>query len=566
MDDARTKLLFIDFDAEICNVFDTENFIVKSGTLGNPYPIKNIINYVECGLNDEIEYLAEQDIVCINTSQKKLMSKNPLENLQWKESSKCSFVPNKSDSIFNPQFISGLMYNDTINKLLNNGKVVIAFCGALEAQTSMIFEYSNNNFNHKVTSEESNYSILFGSDWNQTVTKINKGRKIKYVNDDMINSILRGCDKEILFSVALQVWESESLYTICKDEYDNIVGYFQIFGKQENRGILIVLPQFENLSKPLKNILYDFLPDLKSELLPNLVKNNWLKLEEYLLPQIKDMQYQLDKLIREYEIKIKRINDDIEAKQKEYSFLTGILCADGMGEKLVKNVKQVLEYIGYKNVISMDEQIGENNRQEDLQIQSDAEIMVIEVKGHNGNPTEDDCQAILKYISRNLRKNREKQIYGILIVNHNKNFEPKKGTCPAFTKQQIDDAERDQYCLVSTWELYQVIRLFQSGLITFMEIDKEFHTPGLFSAIPSTWQSIGKIEKLYKNTIACVFLNINELKIDDEIIIISGNEYFTQTVTSIEVNNVKKEIASKGDAVSIEIKKNILKSACIYIR
>lgn len=232
----------------------------------------------------------------------------------------------------------------------------------------------------------------------------------------------------------------------------------------------------------------------------------------------------------------------------------------------MKNVIETLKYIGYKEVINVDDVI-EGNRQEDLRILDDGQFTIIEVKGHNANPTEDDCQALVKYMSRNMRSEKRTDIHGILIINHHKLKAPLDRPDPAFTEAQISDAIGDNYTLVSTWELYKSVRLLQKGLISFNDIDTGLHTKGLFTALTSAWQFLGKIQHQYVNgTIACFYLEADRVNLGDELIIENGNSYFKIEAVELKVDDKSVDESIKGDKLAINIGISILKQANIYVK
>lgn len=62
-------------------------------------------------------------------------------------------------------------------------------------------------------------------------------------------------------------------------------------------------------------------------------------------------------------------------------FLSNILKSNGYGENLESDVKSTLEYIGYKQVINVDEII-KGNKEEDIRILDNDKFTLVEIKGH----------------------------------------------------------------------------------------------------------------------------------------------------------------------------------------
>lgn len=95
------------------------------------------------------------------------------------------------------------------------------------------------------------------------------------------------------------------------------------------------------------------------------------------------------------------------------------------------------------------------------------------------------------------------------MLNHQRMLPPMERNNPAYTSQQVKDAEIGCYTLVTTWDLFRTARLFQEKIITFKDIHEALHTPGLFSILPSaTYTYIGKTENLLKDGFVPCFLPI----------------------------------------------------------
>ncbi|CUB14158.1 hypothetical protein BN2127_JRS1_05138 [Bacillus cereus] len=358
---------------------------------------------------------------------------------------------------------------------------------------------------------------------------------------------------------------------ICNDEIllKNKSGNAISFIKEINKGLLIVLPRFKNYYKPISNLIRDILPIGYPQLFPDFVENNWINDKEYMFPQVKKLISVRESIKEKYDQELANNELQIAKNKKENEFLTNILISQGHSDFLVDNIKKTLEYIGYQQVIDTDK-IVEGNRQEDLRLLDDNRFTVIEVKGHKGRPTEDDCQAVLKYISRNMRNENRTDIHGILIVNHQRIIPPLERSFPGYSPEQIIDAKRDNYTLVTTWELFKAIRLYQEDLLTFRDIDKALHTPGVFNSIPNTWLYVGKIQHIFnrnqENNIICVTLDCPEVKKGEQLIIEDGNDYFTQIIEEMNVDNKNVDSAYMKDKLAIKVHKSLSKKAKIYVK
>lgn len=556
------KILLVDVDTFTKNRLCDDGFNIDYGTLGKKYKEER---YEECGFNYNLPYITEKDIVIINMKEDGSYGVNPLKS-EPNNGDHEGFIMPDGSNIFNPRCFSGLFYHKEFEKILNNGSIVIIFADKKYIEVYHPVDYNSGICVYKNKLKVSNYDWIPHAHLNPVNCVSGKEIYFNKETENVVKPIFSDCENDITYHCTFNVVDKQNEFVICKNNLNEPIAFLRKYGLEDTLGYIIVLPQFKDLYKPIKNLINEFLPLLKPEFFPDFVKNSWVDSEEYILPDVKTLTIKKENIIKEYEQKLKELDEDIINKKSEYKFLNGLLTSDGYDDFLVDNVMKTLNYIGYKDVVNVDDLV-EGNRQEDLRILDNGQFTVVEIKGHNGNPTEDDCQALVKYISRNMKSENRVDIHGILIVNHHKLKAPLGRPYPAFTEQQISDAIRDDYTLVSTWELYKSVRLLQKELITFDDIDTGLHTKGLFNSLPAPWQFIGKIQHQFNNhKIACFYLEADKINIGDELIIENGNDYFKITIDEMMVNDKPVSTAKKGDKLSINIKTPILKHSNIYVK
>lgn len=564
------KILCVDMNNNFISRMKKDGYDIEEGSFGQSY---NINHGEECGFNGCLPHLTEKDILIVDLDEShKLKGENPIQiGEQWKKADTITYCVPSPQDYFNPCYLYSKVFSNEIYKIILNGGIIIIFADTINEETYYQIDIRNGTRYQDQKIKVNNYEWIpinvspgYCISGNQVFTD-NTFELLGKTFSEIINDNYKEIEYKCKFNIN-DFGKTKIRTKLFSNNLDEVVGYIEAIENTDNAGYLIILPQFKDKYKPIRKMFTDFLPALKPNLFPQFVRNNWVNYDEYIIPDIKKIENRKKEVVKEYEKRLNEIDILIDETKRRYNFLTNTLLSQGYDDFLVENIFETLKYIGYKNIIKVDEQI-QGNRQEDLRILDDNRVTIVEIKGHNGNPTEDDCQAVLKYMNRAMKKEKRTDIHGVLIVNHNKILPPLKRKNPAFTKQQIEDSKRDEYTLISTWELYKSVRLFQEGLLSFEEIDKEIHTSGLFKSIPSSWKSLGKIEHLFKDdTIACFYLNVDKISKDDEIIIQDNNCYYKQDVKEMMINNVVVNTASKGDAVSIKINQPISKQANIFIK
>ena len=365
-------------------------------------------------------------------------------------------------------------------------------------------------------------------------------------------------------------YENKNTINLLENIYGDLIGYFQMFEREDKtKNTLIILPQCENMSLIIENILTEVLPFFYPEIFKDFVKDTWMDKEEYMLPEIKTIIKERENIEKEYKTKLDIINQRIKDKQEESKYLYNIISSSGTGDKLVKNIIKCLEYLEYIKVDDWDKVREDDEKEEDLHIYKSAkEYFIAEVKGINGPAIEDDCNVIVKYKSRNCSKLKIPSIHGVVFVNYHKNVEPNQREELGFTSKEIKDAIRDGYTLVGTYELFKAIRMCQENIISKEIIRKSLETPGIFKSIPASFEQIGIIENILdKINVICIPLECEEIRVNDKLLIIEGNNYYQTKIVSLMVNEIGVEKSKKGDKVGIKIDKDIpkVKSAQIYL-
>ena len=139
---------------------------------------------------------------------------------------------------------------------------------------------------------------------------------------------------------------------------------------------------------------------------PLQTKNTWLTKKEYELPEIVQLCEEKEEARQIYENTIEQKDKSIAEIRKKYNFLYAMLTETG--DSLVNNVKQYLEWLGFDNVQSMDEEVKEGEDfQEDLQIHlANNELLIIEVKGLHGTSKDNECSQISKIELRRIHERK----------------------------------------------------------------------------------------------------------------------------------------------------------------
>jgi len=283
---------------------------------------------------------------------------------------------------------------------------------------------------------------------------------------------------------------------LATDKFGNsVAGTFM--PNDEFGGWIFVFPQIENKSAFLLEFLIDILPELKPELFPYSENKNWIERNEYQPISVQKLNKHIEEIETETKHNIEKINEEIQKTKQHIEYQNKLLTDDD--DSLVKAVKTSLEILGFDSVIDVDEELAKQgittNKAEDLQILDESMSILTEVKGIIGLPKDDDALQVLKHIPIRMREWNKTNVKGLSIINHQKAVPAlERENHKVFRDLILETASEQHLGLMTTFDLYRLIRNFLKLDWKHKNIKDLFLQSGRISIVPSHYQYVGIIE------------------------------------------------------------------------
>ncbi len=267
---------------------------------------------------------------------------------------------------------------------------------------------------------------------------------------------------------------------------------------------------------------------------------------------------------------LEKIDKNILKERDKLGFLHGIITKTA--NDLVSDVKSSLEFLGFKQVINVDEVIQNNvtkvQKQEDLQIKDKSPLLLIEVKGISGLPRESDTIQVIKYVPRRMKELESTEVRGVSIINHHRNIPGlERDNKNVFTEQQIEDSRNHDITLLTTWDLFLLI----NGMLEWgwnpESIQELFYKSLRMPRFPTIYKPIGKIIKYWEEPEA-VGVEIFEEKIinkNQRIGYVIENGFLEEEILSLQVESqyVKEAVSGQLAGIKTKYSKDDLKKGTI---
>lgn len=240
----------------------------------------------------------------------------------------------------------------------------------------------------------------------------------------------------------------------------------------------IVLPQLRNTSRALIEILQT-LEDVFPVLFPDRTKHTWLAGSEFLLPEERAKQTEIDGKVKEAVAMVESLRAERDELGKQNDFIRQLLIAteDAKVEKperLSSLVRKALEFLEF-TVEDIDEKTKTAIKNEDFWVRDKDFFAITEVTGTtNTNPKVKEFNDILGRITTIYKRKTDllpdgvTNVSGLLVLNYDCERHPTKRP-KAYTGELehiVETAEEQNIGLLSTVELHKILVAVKDGRLT----------------------------------------------------------------------------------------------------
>src|SRR5262249_7467850 len=152
---------------------------------------------------------------------------------------------------------------------------------------------------------------------------------------------------------------------------------------------------------------------------------------------------QIIEIESEAQKKIETIRNEIETLRNINADWYTLL--RGSGDELVQAVIRSLRSLGFKSVLDIDEEEkkkgNDNGLREDIQIHDRRPILVVDVKGINGKPDDDESRQAEKHATMRMREWKTHDVQPLTIINHERHLPPHDRDQQAYRDEIVANAK-----------------------------------------------------------------------------------------------------------------------------
>ncbi len=545
----KPKILIIDVEPRCAEVLKHAGYNVSIGSFGIPYKVKksNRLHYVsQTSMN--LPNIEEQEIIILNMLPPNSLDSPPDENPG--EGIKVSWQT-CTEGLIDPRPLNSLTIQDIFDKIYKHGGIFIVFTAPIIKTT-----YSYGNIEMLEIGREEDVEIV---NWNflsvLTAFQVNNniGHEIKFLKDknDIATLLLYG-QEGAHYDCTLDpnIYIRERWIPLAENKYgEDVAGI--LIGEENSEGCIFFLPSMPNAYKYIVQLLEDYCSIINAQFFPDLQGNRWVHFPEYEIPRVLELEKEIENVKAESEQKVNCLQAKIEKIQEEKADWYTLL--RGTGDELVQAVITSLKSLGFQQVVDVDakthEQDDKTELREDIQIHDKSPVLIVDVKGVQGHPDDDESRQSEKHAIMRIREWDRSDVQPLTIVNHQRHIPPHDRDQGAFRIEIIENAKQTGLGLMTTWDLFRLLRNTEMLSWPLKMVQPVFYRIGRIEPIPEHYEIVGQIVKVWKHAFGII--PNSAISVGNRLAVEVGDTFIELNIETMQVENESVEKASAGSSCGI---------------
>jgi hypothetical protein len=568
------KILLVDLKDNTADLLRSQGYNISVGSYGTPYRVTKSDVLFPVIVNGSLPGLPEQDIVIIDLAANEPLSgatgskqTTPGESDWWAKCNAGTIDPRPRLMDFSKAML---------DRILAHGGVVVVFADPRQQQQ----QYLGHSEHIWVLERDLSYADNWGfsSLVNPMVLSVEDdwGREILLpnTNSPLIN-LLRSHIPNAYFSCAFQVQKAAvGWVTLATNKFNMPVAGILAANKggEQGTGLVFLFPQLADKAHFLEGLLKTVLPDFSPRLFPWVEGARWVERPEYELPKIRELKSQIRQIQEEANRQVLQLEGVIEEERVSSGYLHTLLTETG--SNLVEAVKKALEQLGFRSVVDVDKELAQSDdtspKREDLQILDTSPSLLVEVKGINNLPKEASSLQSWKYVAPRMKEWKRTDIQGLSIINHQRNLPGlERENQATFQGDVIINAEQQNIGLMTTWDLFRLVRSSQKYNWKQETVKPLFYKVGRIEPVPLHYEYVGYVEHFWEKANAVgARVEAATIGIGDIVAFELPVEFEEQKVGSLQVDNkpVTEVIAGQLGGLQTALSKDQLKKGIRVFR
>jgi len=551
---AKPKILLVDTPPDAERQLLSRGFNVQSGTFGHKYDVATGQGTRSVATWMALPDVEEQEIVIIDLTEPRQSSLDsfaitiPEGEPDWLSRTNRGYI--------DPRPRAMQAYQKRLDRVLEFGGVFVVFA---VPRVSELYVETTGRGGQTSSRHADNWDFLSSLASGLVPIVPFEGRELKEVTSpfESLSTMTKGIVSASTAKATIGRTALKNIgamfHPLVINRFGDPVAGVILFERRES-GQILILPQPDDKVECIVSLVVDILPEFANRLFSEFEGGKWVHRREYEHPSVVERLDKQEAALSQARQKVEELGKEIEAAREEWRFLHGILTKSG--EALVKDVRRTLDLIGLSDVREVDASTDQTvaNLQEDLQIHDRLPTLIVEVKGLALFPTEHDVLQVIKYVQRRMKEWKRFDVQGLVLVNCQRHLPAMdRDDERAFTAEQQEDARLNEFGIMTTWELFRLVRGMQRWKWPKTAIIDALFRKGRIGCLPDHYKPVGVLGHFYeKPHVLSIVVNAGcAIRKGDKLGMFVNAYHFEQIAESMEIDHVAVDNAPEGRKVGI---------------
>lgn len=548
------RVFLLDMPANSESAFNAAGFRVQVGSLGQPFEVKQSDGFVPVPVDRTLPVgWTESEIVIADLNPPDPLSEprgkkvtSPGEVDWW---AKCS------SGVVDPRVRVALGMQNDCDRIYRHGGAFIVFMAPeipQEVSAGRVGNYNRVETHQEIRAYPWSFLGVLHSFLN---VRHDTGTDIRF--DPGFEALRHGLGAwlhQATYSCTLGMpyrKAADSSALILKNKFDEPVGL--VTNWEDQKGVVVLLPQVRDKTGTALAVIEHLLPAVTPDLFPDKVSVSWLTAPPYEHPSILRLTGEIAELRAALDVQIAGIETRINQIRAERGFLHDLLSESG--DPLRGAVHRALSHLGL-TVVDADAS-GEDQTHglmEDLRIEGTSPLVLVEVKGIYGKPTDEDALQVAKYLAPAMKRTGRTDVKGLTIINHERHRPgEERDHTGLFRPLVLENALAQEVGLMTTWDLFWLCRNYETLGWNPAQVGPVFQRNGRIAPVPSHYKQLGLVEKVWPEAEVVGVRLACPVSRGDRIAVAVGWEFHEALVLSMQVNGADCGTASAGAGVGLRV-------------
>jgi len=471
----------------------------------------------------------------------------PMEELDWWE--------NCNTGVIDPRPRAMVTFQNEFDRIYQNGGVFIIFSDGRDNQDFVLARKSEYyGFSIQEQLYYDNWSFLSTLS-NLSITR-DHGEEITAAREDwplirLLKDYLDGATFCCTFEAHRQIEKQWAV--LATNKYGEAVAGYITPPEKSKGGWIFLLPRIHDKAGLLAAFLKNILPDLAPALFPHAEGQRWVHRNDYELPSVLEKAREISAIQDAAAKKVTELEKAIEAERNANKFLYDLLRETGAN--LVVAVQKALTLLGFTSIVDVDAEMKKAGKhaalREDLRIHDISPVLVVDIKGVAGKPADPEALQAQKHAFIYIQEQNRADVRGLTIINHQRLLPPlDRDNVTPFRKEILDNAVQLQLGLMTTWDLFRLVRGFCRHSWTPDQVKPLFYGAERIFPIPRHYEYVGIVKQIWKEAFSVQIKN-GTLNVGDRISIEFPVDFDEQPVASLRLKDADVKNAIVGNEIGI---------------